>query len=117
MNCARLGGTVAWVSFKLITSSTSPTQDRGAVLSHVPARLASQRLAVADVQDWDHSLSLSPPTIKRKTPAEASFSHRFLPNTEVGTAVHSLPASHRLALPLGDSSCLANPRFLALLLP
>jgi hypothetical protein len=59
MNCTRLGGTVAWVSFKLITSSTSPTQDRGAVLSHVPARLASQRLAVADVQDWDHSLSLS----------------------------------------------------------
>jgi hypothetical protein len=52
-------GIVAQVSFKPTAPHASPTRDRGAALRCVPARPASHRPAVADVQDRDHSLSLS----------------------------------------------------------
>jgi hypothetical protein len=69
----RPGGIVAQVGFKLTAPCASLTQDRGAALRHVLTGLASHRSAVADVQDQEHSLCLSPLTIKRKTPAEASI--------------------------------------------
>jgi hypothetical protein len=76
MICARPGGAVTQVGFKPTAPRTSPTQGRGVVLRHVSARPASRRSSDADVRDWNYflSLSLSLPTIKRKTPAEASFS-------------------------------------------
>jgi hypothetical protein len=65
------------------------------------------------MQDQEHSLSLSPPPIQRKTLPDATFFPvAFLLNAKV---IH--PSTHRLALPLGDSSRVANPYFLALLLP
>jgi hypothetical protein len=65
---------VTQVGFKPTVPRTSPTQGRGVVLRHVSARPASRRSSDADVRDRDYFLSLSLPTIKRKTPAEASFS-------------------------------------------
>jgi hypothetical protein len=114
---ARPSETVARVGFKPATLCVSPTQDRGAVLRHIPARAASRRLAVADVRDRDHSPSLSSDYKKRKCWPKLPFSRRFLPNAKVGTTVHLSSASHRLTPPLGNSSRLAHPRFLALLLP
>jgi hypothetical protein len=63
---ARPSETVARVGFKPTTPCVSPTQDRGAVLRHIPARPASRWLAVADVRDRDHSPSLSSDYKKRK---------------------------------------------------
>jgi hypothetical protein len=108
---ARPGGTVARVIFKPSAPRASPTRDRGAALHRVPAEPASRRPAVADVRDRDHSPSLS------SNYKEENAGGCFLPNAKVGTAIHSSLASSHLALPLGDSSCLADSPFLALLLP
>jgi hypothetical protein len=61
--------------------------------------------------------SLSPSPIKRVTLAEAFPFVAFLPNAEVRTPFLSSPASHRLTLPLGDSSHVPNHHFLELRLP
>jgi hypothetical protein len=70
---ARPGGAVARVGFKPTALCMSFTRDRGAVLHHVPTRPSSHQTAITDVRDPDHSLSLSPLTIKRKTLVEVSF--------------------------------------------
>jgi hypothetical protein len=56
---ARPDGIVAWVGFKPTAPCASLKQDRGVVLHHVPTGPASRWLAIADVRDRDHSLSLS----------------------------------------------------------
>jgi hypothetical protein len=60
--------------------------------------------------------SLSPSPIKRVMPVEASSFATSFPNAEVRTTCHSSLVSHWLPPPLGDSSHVANPRFLVLLL-
>jgi hypothetical protein len=56
---AQPGGTVAWVGFKPTVLYASLIRDRGALLHHIPTKPASRQPAVADMQDRDHSLSLS----------------------------------------------------------
>jgi hypothetical protein len=80
----RPGGIVAQAGFKPTVPRASLTQDRGATLRRVPIGLASRRSAVADVRDREHSLSLSPLTIKRKTPAEASIFPSLSPQCRGG---------------------------------
>jgi hypothetical protein len=71
---------------------------------------------IADVRDRDRLLSLSFP-YKRVMSAEASPFVAFLNNAEVRAPLRSPPASHQLTPPLGDSSRVSHPHFLALLLP
>jgi hypothetical protein len=122
---ARPGSTLVQVGFKLTAPRMSPTRDRGVALHRIPIGPASRRLAVTDVQDLDHSVSLSSDYKEENVGQSFLFPVAFsptprwvLPSTHRRlAAVHSPPASRHLSLPLGDSSCLADPRFLALLLP
>jgi hypothetical protein len=54
-----------------------------------------------------HSPSLSS-SYKNSRPAEASSPFAIFPIAKVRTPLHSPPASHRLALPLVDSSCMVG---------
>jgi hypothetical protein len=80
---AQLGGTVAWVGLKPTAPRVSPTQDRGAVLYHIPTGPASRQPTVVDVQDRDHSLSLSSAYKKEKASRRFLPHHCFSPNAEV----------------------------------
>jgi hypothetical protein len=103
MNWARPGGTVVLVGFKLTTSRTSLTRNRGAGSAPRSRRTGKPSLAVVDVRDRDHPFSLS--------------FRRIFPNAKVRTPFRSLLASCRLDPPLDNSSRIANLHFLALFLP
>jgi hypothetical protein len=87
------------------------------MLHRVPTGPASRRPTVADVRDQDDLLSVSFPYKKDNTGQSFLFTIAFSHQHRGETPHRSPPASHHLAPPFGNSSRLANPRFLVLLLP